>query len=67
MVSKDAIGKANFFDALSSFFLPDGTIKTFTTEEDDELKVVTNYQNMGWWATLFEAPFPVSTQGGIGA
>ena len=48
-----------------SLFNDDGSDIALTEEQEDKLHEVNTY-NIGWWATLFETPFPKSTFNGIG-
>ena len=48
---------------LLSYFNEDGSMKEFPTGEDKMYEV--EAYNIGWWATLFEAPYPKSTYNGI--
>ena len=50
--------------SLITFFANNGNLKAFTEDEQNLLYKVEIY-NVGWWATLFEAPSPKSTYGGI--
>ena len=57
---------ASNLGALVSFLTNDSTpvLKTFTQSEENKLYSVESY-NIGWWATLWEGPFPKSTYNGI--
>ena len=58
---------------LFSYFNEDGTLKTVAADADsDDATVATEDKmfdvetyNIGWWATLFETPYPKSTYNGI--
>ena len=48
-----------------SMFDLNGNLKQFTTEAIEDVAYEVQSYNLGWWATLFEAPFPKTTDGNI--
>ena len=65
MLRKAADAAVSLWDAAESFLFGDDTEKTFTADEEAALDDHSLYNNLGWWATIFQAPFPGGTEGGI--
>jgi len=60
------IPATNLANAVFSFFTGDDSEKVFTDSEKDALYTYGHFEDVGWWVTLFEVPYPKTTANGIG-